>query len=370
MEDILQPKKNQFNIIKQCREEGLPLWECPNFLFLFTGVISVVSMGTAYLLASYYFPPEIVIVLIGLVSFVMVVISYLVNQGIVRITQSKKELRKSNEALSIALTEIRKEKKMRENFTTMLVHDLRSPLEAVRLIIELLQEKKVSLSSKDLHDSLMSINHSVANILNLITNLLDITKFERGRFLLHKRIDDIQKIITLQIENFKILALSKGVKLSSQLADNLPSLLFDEYALDRALANLIVNAIKFTPAKGEIIVQAVYVPKGKEVEKIAKHYGIKWFINSSSPSIASISNSVLVAVTDNGIGIPKDKLDKLFFTFSQVITAQGTVKTGIPLGTGLGLSIAKAIIQAHRGIIGVFSQENQGSSFYFSIPTA
>jgi len=365
-----QKRINHINVVKQCKEEGFPLWECPNFLFLFTGLLAVISMGATYILASYYFPPDVVIILIGVVSFIMVVISYLVNEGIRRITQSKKELSKSNEALSFALAEARREKKMREDFTTMLVHDLRSPLEAVRLIIELLQEKKKPISAKDWHDSLMSINHSVANMLNLITNLLDIAKFERGKFLIHKHLDDIQKVVTLQIENFKILALSKGVKLSSNLASNLPSLSFDEYALDRVLANLIVNAIKFTPAGGEIVVQAIYVPKGNEIKKLAEQYGMKWFVNSSSPFIPSISHSILVVITDNGIGIPKDKLDKLFLTFSQVITTQGTVKTGIPLGTGLGLSIAKAIIQAHRGIISVSSEEGKGSSFYFSLPTA
>lgn len=363
-------KRQNLNFVKQCKEEGLPLWECPVFLFLFTGIISIVSIAATYLLSIRYFTPEVVIVFISVISLLMVIISYLVNQGITRITQSKKEMRLANRALSDALEEIKKEKKMREDFTTTLVHDLRSPLEAVRLIIELLQEKAKTLSKKEMNDSLMSISHSAANMLNLITNLLDVAKFERGKFVVHKKVDDIKKVIKLQVANFGILATSKGIKISYKLAGDLPLVSFDEYALNRVLSNLIVNAIKFTPTKGEIVVQAAYIPKNKNVEEVAKKLGMKWMISSSSPSISSMSNSILVSVTDNGIGIPKDKLDKLFLSFSQVITPNDRMKTGIPIGTGLGLSIAKAIIKTHNGIIGVTSEEEKGSSFYFSIPTA
>lgn len=360
---------SSLKFVKQCREERLSLWECPNFLFVFTGIISLLSISGTYYLASYYFPPEVVIIWIGFVSFVMIVISFLVNQGMTKITQAKKALKKNNNALEKALQESREAKKMQEDFTTMLVHDMRSPLEAIRMIIELLKEQK-GPSIKELKKAHQSIDHSVTNMLNLITNLLDVAKFDRGKFVIHKQIGDIQSNISIQKENYKVLAAGKGIKLNFQIADNLPSVPYDEYAINRVIANLLVNAIKFTPANGEITMQAVYVNKGKHIKEIAERSGIKWFINSDSPQILDIKNSILVAVTDNGIGIAKHKMDKLFLSFSQVINTQGRLKTGIPIGTGLGLSIAKVIIESNDGIINVESLEDEGSTFYFSIPTA
>lgn len=359
----------RYNFIKQCREEGLSLWVCPNFLFVFTGLIAAAVIAVTYFMASFYFTPEVVIILSCTISFIMMIISYLVNQGVTKITQAKKQLSETNADLLKALKEIKREKKLREDFTTMLVHDLRSPLEAIRLIMELFHNKK-SISRKEIQESFQSINHSATNMSNLVSNLLDVAKFERGKFIVHRQLGDLKRVMALQKENFSILAAGKNIKLFFQIADNLPSVAFDEYALNRVLANLLVNAIKFTEVNGRIIIQAIYCPEGRKIESIAKRSGIKWFINSSSPSISSISNSVIVAVTDNGIGIVKDKLDKLFLSFSQIAGDQGTIRTGIPLGTGLGLSIAKVIVQAHGGIINVASKEDEGSTFYFSLPTA
>ncbi|MBU0613458.1 HAMP domain-containing histidine kinase [Patescibacteria group bacterium] len=369
-------KKNEANFfkslkfVKQCREEGLSLWECPNFLFVFTGIVSLLSISGTYYLASYYFPPEVVIIWIGFVSFVMIVISFLVNQGMTKITQAKKILKENNQELERALQESRKAKKMQEDFTTMLVHDMRSPLEAVRMIIELLTEQDQPVPGKEIIKAHQSIDHSVTNMLNLITNLLDVAKFDRGKFVIHKQLGDIRSNISIQKENFKVLAAGKGIKLNSQIADNLPSVPYDEYAINRVIANLLVNAIKFTPANGEITMQAVYVNKGKHIKEIAERSGIKWLITPDSPQILDIKNSVLVAVTDNGIGIAEQKIDKLFLSFSQVINTQGRLKTGIPIGTGLGLSIAKVIIEGNDGIINVESVEDGGSTFYFTLPTA
>lgn len=370
MENKEEKFTDSLRFVKQCRNEGLSLWECPNFLFVFTGLISLVSIYGTYYLASYYFPPEVVIIWIGLVSFVMLVISFLVNQGMTKITQAKKVLKENNDKLEIALLESRKAKKMQEDFTTMLVHDMRSPLEAVRMIIELLGEQKQPVPPKEMIKAHQSIDHSVTNMLNLITNLLDVAKFDRGKFIIHKQLGDIQSNISIQNKNFKVLAAGKGIKLSVQIADNIPSVPYDEYGIDRVIANLLVNAIKFTPANGEIVIQAVYVNKGKHIEEIAERSGINWHITTSSPQILNIKNSVLVAITDNGIGVAKYKIDKLFLSFSQVINTQGRLKTGIPIGTGLGLAIAKVIVEGNGGIINVESEEDKGSTFYFTLPTA
>lgn len=369
----MKKKEKNFNkslkFIKQCREEGLSIWECPNFLFVFTGAISLLSISGTYYFASFYFPPEVVIIWIGFVSFVMLVISYLVNQGMMKIIKIQNSLKNNNEKLQEALRESYEAKKMQEDFTTMLVHDMRSPLEAVRMIIELLQEQKET-SKKEIAKAHLSIDHSITNMLNLITNLLDVAKFDRGKFIIHKQIGDIQSNISIQKENYKILAAGKGIKLDFQIADNLPYIPFDEYAISRVISNLLVNAIKFTPANGEITMQAVYVNKGKHIKEIAERSGIKWLITPDSPQISEIKKSILVAITDNGIGIPKDKIDNLFLSFSQVVNTQGRLKTGIPIGTGLGLAIAKVIVEGNGGVISVESKEDEGSTFYFTLPTA
>ena len=105
--------------------------------------------------------------------------------------------------------------------------------------------------------------------------------------------------------------------------------------------------------------------KEQDISKEAELAGIKWFLNKNSQNITNLPNSLIVAVTDNGIGLSEDKIAQLFTKFKQFKVA---IKEREKKGTGLGLVVVKGIVEAHKGLVGVASEENVGSSFYFILP--
>ena len=202
---------------------------------------------------------------------------------------------------------------------------------------------------------------SSSDMLELINNLLDIAKIEAGKFELMKQKSDIKKVIDSRVLFFDISAKDANVKLTDCFGGDLPVAVdFDPHTISQVLNNLISNAIKFTKENGAVVVQALLHKKGESLEKEVKDSGIKWFIKKD---MADIPDSLVVAVTDNGIGIPQDQIGKLFNKFSQA--KNNFVEKG---GTGLGLAITKSIVDSHGGTVGVESIEGQGSTFYFTLP--
>jgi len=249
--------------------------------------------------------------------------------------------------------------RMKESFTSMIVHELRSPLDSIKKMIELMRTSKIKKTEQEKYFQMMYSSSS--DMLELINNLLNIAKIEADKFEIIKQPSDIKKIIESRISFFDIAAKDAKIKLTSQFGDDIPTdISFDPGTISQVLNNLISNAIKFNKEGGEIVVQALFHKKERNFLEEAEKAGIKWFIKEE---IKSLPDCLFVAVTDTGPGIPKDQIDKLFSKFSQVKTI--FVKKE---GSGLGLAIVKSIVESHGGIAGVASEEGRGATFYFTIP--
>ncbi|MGE5297590.1 MAG: ATP-binding protein [Acidobacteriaceae bacterium] len=258
--------------------------------------------------------------------------------------------------------DITKEKaieKMREDFTSMMVHELRSPLTGIRSIANLLKEDKIKNEQKKYQEFIDLIVTNSASMLDLVNDLLDVAKLEAGKFQIMKREVDLKNLVAQRVESFRSLASENHLELESKLDDKLPKIAADEGKLGQVLNNFLSNAIKFTP-KGKITVSAFLLgPKQDLIPKIAS-MGMLW------PGITPYSpgeSEIVLAVTDTGVGIPADQMDKLFNKFTQL---QQTVSE--KRGTGLGLVISKGVVEAHGGKIGVFSEANKGTTFYCTLP--
>lgn len=261
----------------------------------------------------------------------------------------------------VVLRDITHEKEvqqLKEDFTSMIVHELRSPLDSIKKMAELMRTSKVKKANQG--EYLQMMHASSSDMLELINNLLDIAKIEAGKFEIAKQKSDIKKLIESRILFFNIAAKDANVKLTGCFGKDVPDVVeFDPHAISQVLNNLISNAIKFTKENGSVTVQALLHKAGQSLEKEAKDSGINWFVKD----ITLVSDSLVVAVTDNGIGIAPDQINKLFNKFIQ---AKSTfVEKG---GTGLGLAITKSIIDSHGGVVGVESIQGQGSTFYFTLP--
>jgi signal transduction histidine kinase len=252
--------------------------------------------------------------------------------------------------------------KMREDFTSMMVHELRSPLTGIRSIANLLREDKIKNEQKKYQDFIDLIVTNSASMLDLVNDLLDVAKLEAGKFQVMKRESKIEDVIKVRMESFKALASDSHLTIETKEEPNLPVLMMDETKVGQVLNNLLSNAIKFTKADGKITISAFKV-KAKEpfLNKVSE-LGMIW--PGLTDQVKAGEDSVVVAVTDTGMGIPEDEIDKLFNKFTQLEQSAASEKKG----TGLGLVISKGIVEAHGGKISLCSQLDKGTTFYFTLP--
>ncbi|MEI9898117.1 MAG: ATP-binding protein [Chthoniobacter sp.] len=219
---------------------------------------------------------------------------------------------------------------LRDNLTSMIVHDLRSPLSAVIGFLDLLQQVAATrLSSQDLELITMA-NSGAATLQEMITSLLDVTRLEAGEMPLDLQVTDLREVI------IGALAPCASLLGSRSLVRDFPTrsveVRCDADLLRRVVTNLVSNAIKFTPDGGEIRV-----------------------------TIALEDDLVKVSVRDTGFGIPAEYHAHIFEKFGQI---EGRKHRH---STGLGLTFCKLAVEAHGGTIGVESVEGKGATFWFVI---
>ncbi len=264
-----------------------------------------------------------------------------------------------NKALEITITPVKTEKnekigtnvvfhditteksleKLRQEFTAMMVHELRAPLTAVRWSSESMIKTLAAAQGTDpgkLKDTFLTIETASNNMLELVNDLLDVAKIEAGKFELNIQDYDLVETLKQQVEAFKPQAEAKHLTIKFTSPEKFKCK-FDRVRVAQVLGNLISNAIKYSDA-GEISVN----------------------INPETNA-----KRVVIGVKDNGIGISPEDLPVLFSKFKQLKSGDRSRK-----GTGLGLVVTKGIVESHGGQVWVESQgENLGSTFYFSLPT-
>ncbi len=230
---------------------------------------------------------------------------------------------------------------MKEDFTNMMVHELRSPLTTIKQAASLIMESKDRLTQEQKEKFLAMIHQSSENLLNEVAELLDSAKLEAGRLSVNPAPGDLTQVLKERLEFFKPQAISKNITLTANIDPLLPEISFDKVRVNQVLNNLLSNAIKFTSNGGKIAITASFD-----------------------------GGRIKVSVSDNGAGIPKEKQDQLFSKFSQISHPSASAfQHPTAAGTGLGLYISKGIIEAHGGKIDLQSELDRGTTITFSLPT-
>src|SRR3989344_957002 len=254
--------------------------------------------------------------------------------------------------------------RVREEFTGMIVHELRSPLDGIKKITESVVAGKVDKNSEQFNEYVKMIYQGSSSMLELVNDILDLSKLQAGKFEVNKEQANIKEVINNRVSFYKVSADVKKIGLESYLDRNLPEFAeFDSQALKQVLNNFISNSLKFTSSGGSILVSAfVYNPESYFPEDFDRS---RTPVFPEEKDIKVKTSSLCVVVSDTGIGIPAESIKDLFHTFKQ---AKLSPAEGENKGTGLGLVIAKGITEAHGGTIGLVSKEGSGTSFFFTIP--
>lgn len=255
--------------------------------------------------------------------------------------------------LVIVLRDITEEKEleqMREELTSMIVHDLRSPMTAVVGGLKLIEDIAVPVDETGVVVRAVEVAiRSSKRLLTLVDTLLDISKMEAGQMRLDMKPQAFWSIAANVIAEFTPIAAQQEVTLVNDVLPDLPPLLVDQDKIERLLTNLIDNALKFTPSGGQVIVRARLPDESP----------------SSAPRPGQSRRMALCGVLDTGPGIPDEYLERIFDRFVQVKGRKGRRR-----GTGLGLAFCKLAVEAHGGRIWVENRPEGGSAFLFILPTA
>jgi signal transduction histidine kinase/HPt (histidine-containing phosphotransfer) domain-containing protein/ActR/RegA family two-component response regulator len=242
---------------------------------------------------------------------------------------------RSYQALEVERDRAESATRAKSEFLSSMSHEIRTPMNGVLGMIQLLLTTDLSAEQQQYAEVVQTSGHA---LLALIDDILDLSKIEARKLTLEAVDFDVRSLMSGVISMLALRANSKGLTLRSQIAPGIPSLLRGDPArLRQILINLIANAIKFTD-RGEI---AVRLTLDDETEA---------------------SSTVHFAVTDTGIGIPRDRLSAVFSPFVQA-DASTTRKYG---GTGLGLAISQQLAELMGGSIGAESEEGAGSTFWFT----
>ncbi|MCA9392252.1 GAF domain-containing protein [candidate division WWE3 bacterium] len=264
------------------------------------------------------------------------------------------------------ITQDKKLEQLREDYTAMMVHELRSPLNNILRMIEAINDVKLQVTPEQRNEFMDLIYENSGDMLSLVNDLLDAAKIEAGQFTVEKKPQDLKPIINDRVDFFKTQADKDNITLSVNYDSATPgSLNFDERKVTQVLNNYLSNAIKYTSPGGKITLDVITVAKDQIFSGVVEQTKPAWLIDKSDSQLSGLTNAIVVGVTDTGEGIPAEVIPQLFQKFSQ---AKGSgEKKGIK-GTGLGLVIVKGIIKAHGGVVGVASKEGEGSTFYFTLP--
>jgi PAS domain S-box-containing protein len=233
------------------------------------------------------------------------------------------------------ITALKKMDQIKSEFVSMVAHEIKSPMNSVLALVKVIQDRLAGEVTEKQQELLGRISEKIKGLSDLAAELLDLSRIESGLITLEKEKLQLSSLLTEQVAFHQTRAQGKNIHLSLESVLELPPILANKRAIEEIFANLLTNAIKYTPEGGTVSVSA-----------------------------SSDKDYVHVAVKDTGFGISKENLARIFERFYRVKDD----KTRMISGTGLGLAIVKSITEAHNGRIEAESEPDRGSTFHVFLP--
>jgi signal transduction histidine kinase/DNA-binding response OmpR family regulator len=252
------------------------------------------------------------------------------------VEEARIELQQRASALENANVGLQELDRLKDQFLANVSHELRTPLNSVIGFSEVLLKGRAGEINPDQRDCVHNILVSGEHLLDLINDILDLSKIEAGRMVLELQRFEVPELMAEVQTTVRPMIENKSQVLTADLAEDLPSLTADRFRIKQVLLNLLSNATKFTPAGGHITLSCSLVDPA----------------------------TMIFSVTDTGIGIKAEEQEIIFEEFRQ---ASGS-SAGRAKGTGLGLAISNRLIELHGSGIWVESEYGRGATFSFLLP--
>jgi signal transduction histidine kinase len=266
-----------------------------------------------------------------LIFFLPVILSSVAFQAYVR--QMKAHMDNLEAIIAERTQELSQLMKEKDAFLAVLSHDMKTPLTTINLYADILQESPEILLNKPNMTGLLL--RSQKTLTEIVNNIVDLEKLQSGGTMpMNKERLDMVPLLEYTVQALMPHAEQKAIQLESDIEVDSIIAQVDRQQMERIFQNLISNAIKYTPKKGQVLVSA-----------------------------STNDGSAVIHIRDTGYGIPEDELPHIFDRFRRVAKHENKAA-----GTGLGLAITKALVEAHGGNISVTSQEGVGSTFTISLP--
>ncbi len=267
-------------------------------------------------------------------SSVMAVVSHLTQGYVVRLENAQRQLREQYRVAEEARERAERSDQVKSAFLASMSHELRTPLNAIINYTKFVNKGTMGPVTPEQVETLDEVIDSAKHLLNLINDVLDMSKIEAGSMTLFIEDNvDLKAILTSAFHTAKVLATEKGLDVRLTMPEDLPLLRGDRQRILQAVLNVVSNAVKFTET-GSVNIDA-----------------------------KQDAGDVLIVVRDTGPGIPLEDQAGVFEAFKQ--TKTGLRQTG---GTGLGMPITRSLIEAHGGTVTLLSTEGQGTTFTLRIP--
>ncbi|MBX3043746.1 MAG: tetratricopeptide repeat-containing sensor histidine kinase [Candidatus Kapabacteria bacterium] len=306
VERSLQAKENEFNLLKK---------------------ESIFNQLINYLL--------IIIVVLVIIAGILLwfQIKNKMKENLVLIKQ-KEEISQAKSELEAAYKDIQQLNATKDKFFSIIAHDLRNPLGSFRDITKTLFDLHDEFSAEERVNFLRLMNESADKVYNLLENLLEWSRTQKGKIDFNPEPFDFHSIVSFNINLLNPAAENKNIKIINNTIEN--SIIFaDPNLINAIVRNLVSNAVKFTDINGEVKI----------------YYEVK-------------DKKALISVEDNGIGMSPGDIEKIF----RIDISTTTIGTSNEKGSGLGLILCKEFVEMHGGEIGVVSTIGKGSKFWFTIP--
>ncbi len=251
----------------------------------------------------------------------------------VTVVRTALRARRRQYAARDVLVALEREVAARDQFLAMLGHELRNPLSAIMMALQVMELRAPSNSSE-----LGIVGRQSRQLARIVDDLLDVARVTSGKIALHRVVVDLSSLVTKALEALQPQAVKSGVALASTVPPAGLLVMGDPVRLEQVLVNLVGNALKYTPRRGHVWVE-----------------------------LQDAGAEAVLRVRDDGTGIAPDQLHRVFETFAQVATTLDRSRGGL----GLGLTVARSLVAMHGGTIEAFSEGiGRGSEFVVRLPTA